>query len=296
MKQLRIRFPIWVSVGLIVLFVLASLLGSVPALLWPGIAAYSMFLAELTGELTALLVLALAALALGMGDSLRPKGGPLGKKLLPCLALILLYTYNMLATVILCMEFPLQSPLRILWFVLCMLAVGVTEELLFRGLITRMIFEKYGKDTLGVWFSVLISSLLFGAFHLANLTAGVPLSGVLVQAGAAACMGIALGAIYLRTGSFWTVALLHGYMDFCALISSGVFGVDTFEDLVGSYSLGNLIAGLGYGVLGAILLRPSKMRGLTRGGGESSTRELVQLMAVVMLFAGILTAAAVLAV
>lgn len=296
MKKLRIRYPVWVSIGLTALFLLSSLLGSIPLLIWPGMMEYSEYLAELVAELVALLVMTLATLVLGMGDTFWPSGRPLREKLLPCAALLIFYTIAMLEELILCIGQPVQSGARIVFFVLCMLAVGVTEELVFRGLITRMLYEKYGHSSLGVWFSVLISSLLFGAVHMTNAAAGIPTAGVAVQMGAAACMGICLSAIYLRSGSLWPVALLHGYMDFCALISSGVFAGDSIEDLIGGYSIANLIAGLGYAAIGIFLLRPSKMRKLTGGRGQFTAGDLVKLMVVVALFSGLVTAIVVLSV
>ena len=130
----------------------------------------------------------------------------------------------------------MRPPLQILWYVLCMLAVGLAEELTFRGLVTQMIYEKYGYNSLGVWLSVVVSGLLFGAVHLVNAAGGEGyILGVLVQMVGACSVGKCLAAIYLRTRSLWTVVLLHGYMDFCALMTSGFYSVQTIGETVGGY-------------------------------------------------------------
>lgn len=292
MKKLRQNYPIWISIVLVALFLGASLLGSLPLLLWEGAFDHGEYLPQLVVELFCLAVMVLLTLILGLGRTFRPGGKRFGEILLPMLPILLLYFYSAAGQWILsCMG---QTPLpwdRVLWFVLCMLSVGVTEELLFRGLITRMIFEKYGTSRVGAWFSILVSSLLFGAVHLINAASGMAdLGGVLVQMVAAAALGMSLGAIYLRTGSLWAVAVLHGLMDLLALLPSGVYGVATMTDMVGGYSWESLVACLVYVALALFLLRPSKLQRVLTVRREPSQGQVIQLMIVVLLLSGLWSA------
>lgn len=297
MKKIRREHPVIVSLVLTVLFPLLGAVASVPLLLFDGLITDNLYLAQLIAEAITFAFFLLITLLLGMQYVFRPSHKPLREHILPCLAIVAVYTFALLESVILCMGDPLQPPVKILWYVLCMLAVGITEELVFRGLITRMLFEKCGKNPVGVWVGVLLSSLLFGVMHLGNAVGGaIDLGSVLVQVVGAAALGVCLSAIYLRTGSLWTVALLHGYMDFCGLISSGVFATDSMQDLLGGYSAGNLIAAVGYAALGIFLLRPSKMRTLTDSDAQPSNGQIAGLMAVVMLMTGLLSAVTVLSI
>ena len=294
MKKLRMKYPVPVSIALCVLFPLASVLGTLPVLIFPSLAK-ELYLAQLLAEISVLVVMTLAMLLLGMRFILRRSAKTLPEKLLPCLPLIVIYFISMLVTLIQELHGSLEPPLRILWYVLCMLAVGAAEELTFRGLITRMLFVRYRSTAAGVWFSVLFSSLLFGLVHLTN-AAVADMGGVLVQVAGAAVLGICLSAIYLRTGSLWTVALLHAFMDFCGLASSGLFGTDALEELVGSYNASNLAGVALYLAIGLFLLRPSKMKLLTDPKAEPSQGQIIALMAVVALFAGLLSCVTVMSV
>ena len=294
MKTLRKRFPVPVSIVLTILFPLIGGLAALPLLLFEELITDNLYLAQLIAEVATFVIFLLITLLLGMQFIFRPSHKPLREHILPCLAILVVYTFALLESVILCMDQPLQPPIKILWYVLCMLAVGITEELVFRGLITRMLFAKYSRSSVGVWISVLLSSLLFGLMHLSNAAGGViDLGSILVQVVGAAALGICLSAIYLRTGSLWTVALLHGYMDFCGLISSGVFAADSMGDLLSGYSGDTLIAGVVYALLGIFLLRPSKMKRLTDPEAQPSTGQIIGLMALVMLTSGVLSAVAV---
>ncbi len=89
--------------------------------------------------------------------------------------------------------FALES--RPLWQTLLAFALvpAISEELLHRGAILPMLTKR-----LGVPAGLLLSSVLFGLFHL-NLSRLLP----------TAVLGLALGALRLRAGSLWPSMLLH---------------------------------------------------------------------------------------
>jgi membrane protease YdiL (CAAX protease family) len=80
-----------------------------------------------------------------------------------------------------------------------LLAAAVQEELIFRGMIFRLL-----ERALGSWIAVLLSALLFGAAHLANPDATlVSTLAIMLTA------GVILAALYLLTRSLWWVIGLH---------------------------------------------------------------------------------------
>lgn len=91
-----------------------------------------------------------------------------------------------------------------------MSCVAVTEEILFRGVVFRLIEEKAG--TRG---ALIFSAVLFGALHLAN--DGATVWGALAIAVEA---GLMLGAAYVATRSLWLPIGLHMAWNFA---EGGIF-------------------------------------------------------------------------
>ncbi|MFY1621814.1 CPBP family intramembrane glutamic endopeptidase [Micromonospora sp. WMMD723] len=93
-----------------------------------------------------------------------------------------------------------------------MAAAAVTEELLFRGLLFRLVEER-----LGTWLSLLVTGVLFGLVHLANPDAGVwGATAVTIEA------GFMLAACYAATRTLWVPIGLHFGWNFAA---AGIFSV-----------------------------------------------------------------------
>lgn len=80
-----------------------------------------------------------------------------------------------------------------------MAAAAVTEELMFRGILFRVL-----ERGTGTWLAMLISGLLFGAYHLANPDASLwGALAVVVEAGGM------LTAAYIATRTLWVPIGLH---------------------------------------------------------------------------------------
>ncbi|NEE36450.1 CAAX amino terminal protease self- immunity [Streptomyces sp. ADI98-12] len=93
-----------------------------------------------------------------------------------------------------------------------MVGVAVVEEILFRGIVFRLVEQLTG--TLG---ALAVSGVLFGALHLVN--SGATVWGALAIAVEA---GLMLGAAYAATRTLWLPIGLHLGWNFAV---SGVFGV-----------------------------------------------------------------------
>ena len=155
-------------------------------------------------------------------------------------------------------ERVLRSGYEIAVFAVCMFLVGMTEEFLCRGTIAQLLLERYGATKSGVWRAVIVSGVLFGAAHLTNLIGAEPV-GVLVQCVVAGMMGMAFAAIYFRTGNLWVSVFLHGFVDLCGLITSGLYGAGGASEVISGYEPLQLIGVVYYVILLAVLLRKKKM-------------------------------------
>lgn len=92
-----------------------------------------------------------------------------------------------------------------------MASVAVNEELLFRGVVFRILEERTG-----TWIALVLSSLVFGLVHLVN--GGATLVGTLAIALQG---GMMLGAAYIGTRSLWVPIGIHFAWN---LTESGLFG------------------------------------------------------------------------
>ena len=105
------------------------------------------------------------------------------------------------------------QPQALLIFAVLAAASGFVEETIFRGLILRSFLPK------GAWAAVLISTAIFGVTHLANLLAGQIALETFVQVGYAMAIGFGFGAMALKTGLIWPLAVAHGLGNFVAFIN-----------------------------------------------------------------------------
>jgi membrane protease YdiL (CAAX protease family) len=94
-----------------------------------------------------------------------------------------------------------------------MFTVAIIEEILVRAIIFRIIEEK-----LGSYISLAVSSLIFGALHLANPHSSF-LSGLCITTA-----GLLLGSAFIYKRNLWFPIALHFAWNFT---QSGIFGAIT---------------------------------------------------------------------
>lgn len=107
------------------------------------------------------------------------------------------------------------APRYIVWFALECLAIGLFEELAFRGVILLMIAEKRRRTRMGLFVSILLTSAVFGAVHLVNLVAGSSPGAVFMQIGYSFLIGAMCAVVLLKTANLWLCVVLHATFDFC---------------------------------------------------------------------------------
>lgn len=137
--------------------------------------------------------------------------------------------------------------------VLMQLAVGLSEELLFRGLVLCGLVRAWGETRRGIIRAVLVASLIFGVLHLTQVASGgLSPSGALLLTLQACVIAAWWGALVVAGGSIWPAVMLHSAVN--AIVA--VRGLDA--SLVGpevvAYA-GMLCVSLPLGALAIALLR-----------------------------------------
>jgi len=89
---------------------------------------------------------------------------------------------------------------------------GVGEELLFRGLIQRILVRKYGR-----WTGIVIAAILFSAMHM-------QFYGFFPRF----LLGVVLGILFAYSGSLWVAILAHFFYD-AMLITAAYMNPDLLE-------------------------------------------------------------------
>ena len=96
-----------------------------------------------------------------------------------------------------------------------MALVGLTEELTFRGVLLVGGRQVFGSERR----ALLVSSLLFGLFHLPNLFTGQALGLTLKQVLSTTVLGMAFYCLRRVTTRLWPAVALHALYDFALLQS-----------------------------------------------------------------------------
>ncbi|GAA3518102.1 CPBP family intramembrane glutamic endopeptidase [Actinocatenispora rupis] len=126
-----------------------------------------------------------------------------------------------------------------------MAAAAVTEELMFRGVLFRVIERRTG-----TWLAMLLTGLLFGAYHLANPDASVwGALAIVVEAGSM------LTAAYVATRRLWVPIGLHFGWNFAAaaIFSTEVSGNGSNHGLLDATMSGpSLVTGGSFGPEGSL--------------------------------------------
>ncbi len=111
-------------------------------------------------------------------------------------------------------QFSAIETVDVLILLFSSLTVGLSEEVIFRGLVLPNLIKGSSSDQ-PLIVPILTASLLFGVLHFLNLLQpDKHFHLVLSQVLYATMFGVAFGIILLRTGSLFGLGLLHGLINF----------------------------------------------------------------------------------
>lgn len=217
---------------------------------------------RLAAELALAGLAALGLLALKKGRVLTERGRGFGEGMIAGGFLLGVSCLALMGSLALWQREPM-GVWEALLFIFYMFAIGLAEELTFRGLIQTVLADAFGRDSRrGVWRTVIVSGLVFGLVHLSNILSGVSVSGAAMQALTAAAVGVYLGAVYVRCGTIWPLVVLHGVNDLVGMIAAEATGEGGAVEEISGYGPEKFIAVGLYLALAVFLLRRKKLDGL----------------------------------
>ena len=143
------------------------------------------------------------------------------------------------------------------------LMAGFIEEVSFRGLPVSLLMRQWHDERRILAVSVL-TSVVFGVIHIANLFAGADPGSTIMQIIGATGMGLFLCGIYLRCGNLWITIAVHALHDLlCFLDVAGIQDGVVVQEITW-FSYLDLAFSVGLGVLGIWMVRPSKRAEIRR--------------------------------
>lgn len=158
-----------------------------------------------------------------------PEPGTLKLLWLPMLMVLLQFCGALL--------FGLPATTVILLVLLNTFFVGFSEETMFRGVLYRAL-----RGNLRIWPAILLVSAAFGSVHVLNGFITGEFAGAAMQATMAACSGLLLMAIFLRTGSLWVAIIYHALWDAATFLLSLGASAQTVVDPAETPASGGIAA------------------------------------------------------
>jgi len=152
----------------------------------------------------------------------------------------LLILVNLLPLIIGRLTIDISKPKVVSIFILMNFFIGLSEELLVRGVLLSVLIIKWGNTKKGIYHSVIISSLIFGTAHLGNIIGNTGfLVATLAQVVYATLIGVFFAACVLRSQSIWPAIIIHAAIDFVSQLQQIAVGggVEAAEQVAASISL-----------------------------------------------------------
>ena len=169
------------------------------------------------------------AVLLGSGKMFYSHNKPLSKALLWCLPALAVAAVNFPFSALIGGKAVFSRLELIPALALECLAIGLMEELLFRGLLQPLFLDAFKGKNYSTLVAVAVNSALFGLWHLVNLFSGAPIAPTLLQVGYSFLIGAMLSAVFIRVGNIFPCILLHALFDFGGYIVP-TLGSGAFQD------------------------------------------------------------------
>lgn len=135
---------------------------------------------------------------------------PNPKKFLYFIPLILLVSLNLIGGI------KIVNTLdEILWHILTMISVGFLEEIIFRGLLFKMMAKDNEK------LAVIVTTITFGIGHVINLLNGADVIPTLVQIIYAMAGGYLFVVVLIKCKSLWPCILTHIGINALSIFNAG---------------------------------------------------------------------------
>ena len=194
-------------------------------------------------------------------------------KTLKCSAAILVFWLLLCLPDFLKGNFPQTFNLNVISLAV---TAGFSEEVIFRGLPLSYLKRQLRSEK-HIPLIVIITGAIFGLTHVSNILFGASVSASLVQGVTTTCIGIFLGAVFMRGGNIFVPMLLHALHDMLVLSFSPAdeVSVTLTENATPEDFIATLIC-VGLAAFGLFLVRKSKRAEICRMWSEtwSQTAEM----------------------
>jgi membrane protease YdiL (CAAX protease family) len=120
--------------------------------------------------------------------------------------------YSLILSIVYVKRYELYIPgiYRIVSIIFQMLGAGFFEEILFRGILLNIIIYKFRKKNKGIYYAVIITSILFGLSHLINLINRPHiLNGIISQVIYSTIMGMVYSIVYIHYKNIFPIIITH---------------------------------------------------------------------------------------
>ncbi len=107
----------------------------------------------------------------------------------------------------------------IILFLIECFSVGLFEEILFRYLIFIVIMQHLDMTKKNIFIAMVITSIVFGLFHLINLFSGAGLGTTIQQVGYTTVLGLMWSMTFFITRNIWVPIILHTTYNFFGIIA-----------------------------------------------------------------------------
>ncbi|MBQ8408796.1 MAG: CPBP family intramembrane metalloprotease [Clostridia bacterium] len=150
---------------------------------------------------------------------MNPFRKPFGRAILFALPAIAVVVNNLPIYPLLSGIATVNSPSWMVWllFAECF-CVGLFEETCFRGVVLLGFLEKRRTTKKGQFWSIVLSSAVFGAVHFVNVFFGASPVAVLMQIGYSFLIGAMCSVVLLKTANLWLCVILHAVFNFCGAV------------------------------------------------------------------------------
>jgi membrane protease YdiL (CAAX protease family) len=119
---------------------------------------------------------------------------------------------SLILSIIYVRQYELYVPgiYRIVSIIFHMLGVGFFEEILCRGILLNTMIYKFSKKKKGVYYAIIISSVLYGLAHLINLiNRPYILNGIISQVVYTTIVGMVYSSVYIKYKNIWSIIIIH---------------------------------------------------------------------------------------
>lgn len=152
----------------------------------------------------------------------------------------------------------------VIGFIFYNLAIAVSEEFLFRGVMFTQMLDSWKNKKNFIWVAIVISSIIFGLRHFLNLiTTPNTLVTTIGQVFFTFMAGFYLCAVYLRTHNIWICIIIHFLEDlftgFWAIVSSSAAIAQTVDGTIGNMVMLVAVHSI-YVIFGIIMLKSKKWK------------------------------------